>query len=367
MIIVDILYNVPMMPPQLSIIVPVLNEEETLPALFRTLAAQEGVRLELVMSDGGSTDKTVELAQRLGDEALFPVIILEAERGRAVQMNSGAAAAHGDTLLFLHADSGFADPYALGAAHDLLNREIMNGGDYRVAGHFSLRFDRNGAPATLPYFFYESKARLHCRECGHGDQGLMLKRSFFTEVGPFDGDLPMLAETRFAEEVRKPGRWFLFQAEIITSTRRFEIEGLYERQVLNAIIMNFAAQGWEALFRELPAIYADNSRAGRLNLAAALGQIDGMIAALPPGERLSLWYKTGAYVRSHAWQITFFLDTRRNFRRRLPPGAGENPLLASHDRYFDRLTDNPPGCLAAALLTWIWFRLTRLFTTDQPS
>jgi rSAM/selenodomain-associated transferase 2 len=346
---------------QLSVIVPALNEEETLPELFRTLSEQEGVPLELVISDGGSTDGTVELARRLGDEAPFPVIILETEQGRARQMNAGAAASRGETLLFLHADSVFGDCRALRSALDLLNREILEQGDGRIAGRFSLCFDRRDIPPSLPYFYYESKALLDRPECCHGDQGFMLKRRFFSEVGPFDGSITMLAETRLAETVREKGKWLLFPEQIITSARRFESEGHYGRQVMNAIIMNFAAQGWETFFRELPGIYSGNNRSRRLPLAAMLEKIDGLMAALPFSERLSLWYRTGAYVRSHAWQIPFFLDTRRNFRRGVPPGTGATPLLDLHDRCLDRLTDHPPGRLAAAILTWLWFRITRIY------
>src|ERR1700674_5517741 len=77
------------------------------------------------------------------------------------------------------------------------------------------------------------------RECTHGDQGFLLRRGFFNAVGPFEESLPMLAETRFAEAVRNRGEWLLLPAEIQTSARRFEIEGLRERQTLNAIITNF--------------------------------------------------------------------------------------------------------------------------------
>jgi rSAM/selenodomain-associated transferase 2 len=346
--------------PELSIIVPVLNEAEILPDLFRTLTDQEGVRLELVISDGGSSDGSVALARRLGEEAPFTVTVLETECGRAEQLIAGAAAGKGGTLLFLHADSRFNDRHALLSALDLLQGEISSWGDERVAGRFSLRFDRFDAPPSLPYYFYECKARLNRPECSHGDQGIMLRRSYFAEAGPFDGSLPMLAETRIAEALREKGGWLLFPAEIITSARRFQTEGLYERQCLNAIIMNFAAQGWETFFRQLPSIYPAHGRSGRLPLAAVLDDIDRLIRALPPRERMSLWIATGAYVRSHAWQIPFFLDTKRNFRRGLLPGRGETPLLAIHDRFMDRLTDHPPGRLVAAILTWLWFRLTRL-------
>jgi rSAM/selenodomain-associated transferase 2 len=353
--------------PELSVIVPVLNEATLLPALFRTLACQERTSLELTVSDGGSTDGTVELARHLGNEAPFPVTVITGGCGRGRQLNGGAAASRSATLLFLHADSRFADPLALATALDLLTESMALKGHELIAGRFPLRFDRRDMSPTLAFYYYECKARLDRRECTHGDQGFMLRRTFFEEAGPFDESLPMLAETRFAETVRRKGEWLLFPAEIFTSARRFEAEGLYARQALNAIIMNFAALEWETFFRELPSIYAGHYQSGRIALAPMLRAISRLIGALPPRRRLHLWYATGAYVRSHAWQIPFFLDTRRNFRRSLPAGEGKTPLLDLHDRYLYRLTDHLPGRLAAAFLTWLWFRLTFLYASIKEN
>lgn len=350
-------------PPELSVIVPVLNEEALLPELFRTLEEQEGTSLELVVSDGGSTDGTAELARHMGNEAPFPVTVITEECGRGRQLNSGVAASRGLTLLFLHADSSFADPQALAAAQDLLAKVTSLKRNERIAGRFPLRFDRIDQSQSLAFYYYECKARLDRRECTHGDQGCMLRRSFFTEAGPFDESPPMLAETRFAEVVRRRGEWLLFPGEIFTSARRFETEGIYARQALNAIIMNFASLEWETFFRELPFIYTGHDQSGRIALAPMLRAISRLIAALPLRGRLSLWYATGAYVRSHAWQIPFFLDTRRNFRRGVLVGEGKSPLLDFHDIYIDRLIDHLPGRLAAASLTWLWFRLTSLYAS----
>jgi rSAM/selenodomain-associated transferase 2 len=349
-----------MVSPELSVIVPVLNEASTLPELFRTLADQVGASIELVVSDGGSTDGTADLARQLGNEALFPVAVIAGECGRGRQLNSGAAASRCATLLFLHADSHFADPLALRTALDLLAKEITLKKHDRIAGHFPLRFVRRDSSPSIAFYFYECKARLPRRECTHGDQGFMMRRTFFTKMGPIDESLPMLAETRFAESVRESGEWLLFPVEILTSARRFESEGLYSRQVLNAIIMNFAALGWETFFRELPSIYACQDQNGRIALSPILQAISRLIAALPLRERLFLWYASGNYVRSHAWQIPFFLDTLRNFQRGNPVGEGNSPFLAFHDHYLYRLIDHLPGRLAAASLTWLWFQLTSL-------
>ncbi len=346
--------------PQISVVVPVLNETANLPSLFRTLAEQAGLALELILSDGGSTDGTPAHARMLAHNMRFPVTVITGEPGRGKQFNAGVAVSRGPTLLFLHADSRFTDPHALSAAVRLLAETTARKGTERIAGRFILRFDRQDASPSLPFSFYENKARLNRKECVHGDQGIMVRRAFFSEAGPFDVSLPMLAETRFAEKVRAKGEWLLFPAEIFTSARRFETEGMYARQLLNAIIMNFAAQGWETFFRELPTIYDAHNRSRPIPLPATLRSIKRLIALLPLHQRLSLWYASGAYVRSNAWQIPFFFDVRRNMRRGIPARADHYPFLEFHDRYMERLTDNLPGRLAAASLTWLWFHLTFL-------
>ncbi|MCM2358244.1 MAG: TIGR04283 family arsenosugar biosynthesis glycosyltransferase [Geobacteraceae bacterium] len=345
---------------ELSVVVPVLNEAATLPELFRTLAAQRETGLELVLCDGGSTDGTLELAQQLAQEFPFPLRLVAAEPGRARQLNAGAAVSRGAHLLFLHADSLFPDRLALRKGLDALSAAIAGRGHDRVAGRFALRFRRRDSLPSPGYYHFECKARLDRPGCTHGDQGFLLRRRFFAAVGPFDQTLPMLAETRLAEAGRKRGEWLLLPAEIQSSARRFEAEGLRERQTLNAIIMNFAAAQWHTFFRELPRVYGSREAAGPLDLRFFLRRTGELMAALPPGERLRLWYATGRYVRDNAWQLALALDTRRNFRRGAPPGAADLPLLRFYDRYLNRLTDHPPGRLAAACLTWLWLRLTLL-------
>lgn len=352
---------------ELSIIIPTLNEAGTLPGLFRNLAEQLDVEPEIIVCDGGSTDGTVELAQSLSADIPFPVRVVLSLPGRARQINAGAARATGDTFLFLHADSLFPDKLAFRKGLDLIAAAIAEKGNDTVAGHFALRFDRQDQAPAWGYYHFECKARLDRRECTHGDQGFLLRRGFFNAVGPFDASLPMLAETRFAESVRARGTWLLLPAGIHTSARRFETEGLRERQTLNAIITNFAAAGWEDFFRELPRLYGSQDRAERLDLRSFLLNIDRLMAALPRRDRLRLWYATGRYVRDNAWQLALACDTRRNFLKGIVAGEGVLPALAIYDRYFDRLTDHPPGRLAAALLTWLWLRFNCLHAYERQS
>ena len=120
--------------------------------------------------------------------------------------------------------------------------------------------------------------------------------------------------------------------------------------------MNFAALGWQHFFRELPDIYPSQDQAGPLPLRVVLQRISRLLNSVPLRERISIWIRTGAYVRGNAWQLAFAHDTRSNFRSGLPPGVGPTPFLDVHDRWFDRLTDNPVGRLATALLVSLWFR-----------
>jgi rSAM/selenodomain-associated transferase 2 len=341
---------------ELSVIIPVLNEAATLPGLFRTLAAQEETVMEVIVCDGGSTDGTLKLAQKLSPDMPFPVRLVTSLPGRGRQLNAGALASAGANLLFLHADSRFPDPLAFRQGLDLLAAAINKEGHDRVAGHFALCFDRKDAAPSWGYYHFECKARLDRPECTHGDQGFLLRRGFFDAVGPFGESLPMLAETRLAEAVRATGLWLLLPVEILTSDRRFETEGLRERQTLNAIITNFAAAGWDPFFRELPRLYDCQQATGRLDLVSILRKTDRLMAMLSRSDRCRLWYATGRYVRDNAWQLALARDTRRSFRRGIPVGAGELPTLDCYDRWLDRITDNPPGRIAAALLTWLWLR-----------
>jgi len=346
--------------PELSVIVPTLNEAGALPRLLECLAAQQDVNLEVIVGDGGSDDGTPEDALKQARISGMRLLVARETANRGRQMNAAAAVSSSCTLLFLHADSSFEDRFALRAALDVLAERIAVCGHERVAGHFSLRFSRSDASYPLGYYYYERKARLNRRECIHGDQGFLMRRAFFDLAGPYEEALPMLAETRLAEVVRREGEWLLLPGEIGTSARRFETEGFRERQTLNAILMNFAALRWEPFFREFPLIYRRQMDTSRLCLSRLLEGTGSLIKTLPFRQRLSLWYATGAYVRENAWQLAFFLDVLRDFHRGTPAGKGAEQLLDFYDRRIDHLIDNAGARLTTAFLVWLWFQAVRL-------
>jgi rSAM/selenodomain-associated transferase 2 len=347
--------------PELSVVIPLLNEAEILPDLFRMLAGQKDVRFEVVFSDGGSTDATLPLLDAEIGEAPFSGRVVNGEKGRGRQLNAGVRASRGRHLLFLHADSFFADPQAFRRGLDSLNRSLSSESSRAKAGRFALKFQRNGRQPSPAYYFFEWKARLDRPECIHGDQGFLISRPFFEEVGPFDESLPFLEDVFLARVVRERGDWVLLPAEIQTSIRRFESEGLLERQILNAIIMDFKSLGWDAALREIPGVYRSQERAGRLRLLPFFQKVRTLLGDLPLRERLSFWYRTGGYVRANAWQLAFALDARRCFRHGLAPGEGKASALAAFDRFFDLFTDNPAGRLTTAALVRLGFPLVMVW------
>lgn len=345
---------------ELSVIIPTLNEADALPLLLADLAGQAGVDFEVLVSDGGSADATRELAAAALTRYGLDGEVLVGEAGRGRQLNRGAGRAHGEWLLFVHADSRLPVRSALADGLAVL-RSTANP---RSAGRFTLRFDLPEQMHDIGYDLCELKARLGFPGTIHGDQGFWLARSFFRELGGFREDLPVLEDTLLAEAIRQCGEWLLLPATIITSPRRFRVEGFAERQTLNALLMNFAMIGWDEPLHRAPAVYRPHGRAGRLEPAGFFRMIDACLRELSIGGRLRIWYRTGEFVRGNAWQLVL----RRKVR--LARAAGKSPeavTVADIERVrrrFDLLTGHPPGRLAAALLTWLWFR-TRRRTSSQ--
>jgi len=340
-----------------SLIVPVLNEVEGIEEFLLGLAAQLGVSFQVVLCDGGSTDGTVQRVSDLAAVIPFPLMLVHAEKGRALQLNAGAREATGEYLLFLHADSSFPDSYTLGQALSVLRQAERGAGDERVAARFSLRFQAKAERKPFFFYFAESKARLERCECTHGDQGFLMHRSFFAMTGQFDQSCLVMEDTHFAETVRSIGSWLLLPIELVTSIRRFETEGLFERQVLNMILMTLDAVGRQDFIRDLPGIYAAQSKAGRLRLFPFLNRIRQLITGLPYAARIKFWFNVGHYVSMNAWQIPFFLDMRKNYRNEVPVGRGKKSHLEFFDRHWHNFFLSRPMALFAAGLTFLWFYL----------
>lgn len=337
--------------PELSIIIPTLNEAGALPELLADLARQQGVDFEVIVSDGGSRDDTCRVAAEAFARHRLAGRILQGTAGRGLQLNRGGCEARGDRLLFLHADSRLPDPHALTESLAILRGEQNS----RLGGRFALRFDATGGQADFGCYLCEVKARLDLPGTVHGDQGFLLMKDFWRELGGFREDLPVLEDTLLAEEVRRRGGWLRLPASIVTSPRRFLSEGYAARQTLNALLMNFVMIGWDEPLKRFPELYRSQDRARALELVPIFRLLAKCLAELPPGARRRLWYLTGGYVRANAWQLPLRRLARRAFEAGLPAASVPLEPVLRFRRRFDALTDNPLGKLAATAGTWLWF------------
>lgn len=323
-----------------------------LPALLADLHAQHGIALELVVADGGSTDGTATLAIAGGAR------LVSAPRGRGGQMNAGAAVTTAPWLLFLHADSRLPDPELLARALAVLRAAEAEHGP-RVAGHFPLRFARSRSGHSLAWRYLEEKTAFNRPWTINGDQGLLLARAFFAELGGFDASLPFLEDQRIAARIREAGRWITLPGHLVTSARRFETEGLHRRYQLMAIIMGLYAAGLDEFFRRAPAVYrAQHEADGRLRLTPFFRLVAQVLQERPPAERRAIWRRVGRLVRENAWQPFYFLDVLA----RPWLGAGRYPCLGFYDRRLARWLDNRVGdAIAAAAARFTVMGLLRAY------
>jgi hypothetical protein len=270
-------------------------------------------------------------------------------------LNAGASTSNSEWLLFLHADSRLTDDNQLRQALDCLRSHQLGTSADASAGRFPLRFDSPADEDRFGLFFYEAKACLGRPGGIHGDQGLLLTKSFFYRVGPFREDLPIMEDTSLAEKIRATGQWLLLPGELFTSARRFQAEGLKSRQTLNALMMNFLAVGWLDFFAKAPDVYRQQDRTRPLQLLPFFRLIRALFAEMTLRKRLDIWLATGEYVRSQAWQLGLALDCRKAYRAKSAPSLASGYWLGWFDRWFDPLTNHWPGRVLTACLVRVWY------------
>jgi len=334
--------------PDLSVIIPTLDEARTIEPLLESLRSQQGLRPEVVVADGGSGDGTVELARSRSCR----VVLSPPGRGR--QMNRGAAVASAPLLLFLHADTGLPDGRLLRTALDAFREAVRAAGHDRIAGHFRIRFD-GYTRRPFAFRYMEEKSALNRPETINGDQGLLLTRRFFDELGGFDESLPILEDQKMAARIRQRGAWILLPGLIRTSARRFETEGFERRHLMMAVMMGLHHVGLRAFFLEAPGVYRAQSRAGRLPVYALLSLVREVMGRMPLRRRLETWLKIGRYVKRNAWQLFFCLDVRsRRARPVFEEAPPRNRWLGFYDRLLEPILRPRVFDALTAALTWAW-------------
>jgi rSAM/selenodomain-associated transferase 2 len=208
----------------LSVIIPTLGEAATLPTLLAALHDQ-GFD-DIIVADASAGTATYQVAIAAGARCLPGL-----KRGRGAQLHAGAAAASGDVLFFLHADS-VLPPLARKAIEACMTNTDV------VAGSFRLAFDCRHPLLAL----YASLSRLNWSIATYGDQGLFVRRKDYEKIGGF-ADMALLEDLEIQTRLRRTGRFVKLPLRIVTSARRFVRRGIFVQQVLNVVIVSAYIMG----------------------------------------------------------------------------------------------------------------------------
>ena len=199
---------------RLSIVIPVLDEAAGIETNLAALAPLREGGAEVIVVDGGSADGTAEKARPLADR------VLAVPRGRASQMNAGAAVAQGDVLLFLHADTRLPRD-----ADEQVFAVLAGGAPW---GRFNVRIE--GTHPMLAVVAWSMNRRSRLTGIATGDQAIFVGRELFERVGRYP-DIPLMEDIALSRALRRVAPPACIEARVTTSGRRWE-----ERGVLRTIL-----------------------------------------------------------------------------------------------------------------------------------
>jgi rSAM/selenodomain-associated transferase 2 len=197
---------------RLSVVLPVLNEAQNITS---TLARLRRPEVEIIVADGGSSDDTVALALPLCDR------VVAAPRGRALQMNAGAAAANGDVLLFLHADTRLPDD-----APSAITHAVSAGAAW---GRFDVRIE--GRHPLLGLIARMMNLRSRLTGIATGDQAIFCSRALFDALGGY-APIALMEDIDFSRRARARFAPLCLRARVTTSGRRWEKHGVLRTVLL---------------------------------------------------------------------------------------------------------------------------------------
>jgi rSAM/selenodomain-associated transferase 2 len=194
---------------KLSIIIPVLNEEQSLSTTLAGLQSFRHSGHEIVIVDGGSADSSLEQTHGMADA------VLVSRAGRALQMNSGAAVATGEVFLFLHADTVLPE----NAAQLITSFHTED----NLWGRFDIRLSSNRKIYRLIEFLINQRSRL--TSIATGDQAIFIERRLFNKTGGFP-EIALMEDIAFSRNLKKVSRPVCLRHKVITSSRRWEQKGV---------------------------------------------------------------------------------------------------------------------------------------------
>ncbi len=188
----------------ISIIIPTLNEADCIATLTRYLKCHATGPIQIIISDGGSTDNTASIAASEGTEVVF-----SQKKGRAAQMNYGASFATEPILYFVHADC--IPP------KNFYNKIISSVEDGFALGRFQTKFDSNKRLLKLNAFF----TRFDWEVCSGGDQTLFFRKDIFTEINGFDDELFLMEDYDIVKRARQNFSYAILKDKVLVSARKY--------------------------------------------------------------------------------------------------------------------------------------------------
>jgi rSAM/selenodomain-associated transferase 2 len=201
--------------PSLSVIIPARNEAQALPLLLDDLAALRAAGAELLLVDGGSQDATCALADGRVDQ------VLHSPAGRAQQMNLGAAAARGDYLWFVHADTRLSEPAINALLQALQQRPAW--------GYFDVRLSGPGLLLGLIGRMISWRSGL--TGVASGDQGIFVSRDIFQAQNGY-AQIPLMEDIELSRRLKRLSRPRCLHPAILTCSRRWQQHGVWRTVLL---------------------------------------------------------------------------------------------------------------------------------------
>ncbi|WP_116108121.1 TIGR04283 family arsenosugar biosynthesis glycosyltransferase [Lewinella sp. IMCC34191] len=212
--------------PWCSVIIPTLNEARFIGRTLTRLLASPPSSFEIIIADGGSTDDTVAIARGHGAH------IVRSYRGRAAQLNAGAAAARGDSLLFLHADTLLPPDFA----------RFFPPGYHGPAACFQLRFTNQRQSALLRFYSYCT--RFDFDAFRFGDQGLWVLQRDFAAVGGYPTNWQLLEDNYLVRKLRAyRGAFRVLPVAVETSPRKYLRNGVAYTQLVYTLLYTMYRTG----------------------------------------------------------------------------------------------------------------------------
>ncbi|MBU0468274.1 MAG: TIGR04283 family arsenosugar biosynthesis glycosyltransferase [Candidatus Omnitrophica bacterium] len=208
----------------ISVIIPVLNEEDTIEKTLSELDKETDV--EVIVVDGGSTDRTCEIVRK------FNCRLIESQANRAVQMNIGAKAAKGDNLIFLHSDC-ILENGSIKAVEKCLSNGFLGG----CLTHKILS-------PNLIFRFIEVSGNIRAAllRIFYGDQAIFVRRTSFFSLGMFE-QVDILEDVKFSKALKKIGKTCILKNKVFVSARRWKKLGVIKTTFINWIVSVGFAMG----------------------------------------------------------------------------------------------------------------------------